>query len=92
MNSKDKTRRQVIGRSAAGIGTAALASLLNPKIFGDTRSASADAAMPQGTDFRPKAKRVIYLFMHGGPSQIELFDHKPQLRKRHGSQLPDGIS
>ncbi len=41
--------------------------------------------------FAPKAKRVIYLFMHGGPSQLDLFDHKPELEKHHGRELPDSV-
>ena len=67
------TRRQVCGRSATGIGTAALASLLNPQLH----AASAGIA--------PRAKRIIYLFMHGGPSQMDLFDDKPQLAKLQGT-------
>lgn len=43
------------------------------------------------THFAPKAKRVIYLFMHGGPSQLDLFDHKPGLRKLHGQELPPSV-
>jgi uncharacterized protein (DUF1501 family) len=73
------TRRQFFRRSASGIGAAALASLLGP-------------AWTQGaTHFAPKAKRVIYLFMHGGPSQLDLFDHKPGLRAQHGKELPDSV-
>ena len=60
------TRRQLLGRSATGIGSLALASLLRPGLL------AAPAAAPH---FAPKAKRVIYLFMHGGPSQLDLFDH-----------------
>ncbi len=90
-NQMCATRRHFIGRSAVGIGTAALASLLNPELFGGTRSAKTGSAVTRGTDFPPKAKRVIYLFMHGGPSQIELFDHKPRLAKQHGTELPDSV-
>src|SRR6476469_2256991 len=75
------TRRQLFGRTAAGIGTAALASLLGPSALGETR-------LPH---FAPKAKRVIYLFMHGGPSQLDLFDHKPNLAALHGKELPDSV-
>jgi hypothetical protein len=80
------TRRQLFGRTAAGLGTVALASLLNDRLF---------AASPHQTNgvlpalhFAPKAKRVIYLFMSGGPSHIDLFDYKPQLRRYHGQELP----
>src|SRR5829696_6342658 len=71
------TRRQLFGRSAAGIGAAALSSLLGRAV-----------AQPH---FAPKAKRVIYLFQHGGPSQLDLFDHKPGLRALHGKDLPDSV-
>jgi len=73
------TRRQLFGRASAGIGTAALASLL-----GEGRTFAAP-------HFAPKAKRVIYLFMHGGPSQLDLFDHKPGLKKLHGQEMPPSV-
>jgi hypothetical protein len=92
------TRRQFFGRSAAGIGTAALASLLNPGLFSSQASgAMVPHASPayQGAlkalQFAPRAKRVIYLFMSGGPSHIDLFDYKPELKKLHGTELPDTI-
>ena len=71
-----QTRRQFLGRTSIGIGSAALASLLNDK-------ASADAAGP----VIGQAKRVIYLFQSGAPSQFELFDHKPKLEELHGKDL-----
>ncbi|HMF11846.1 MAG TPA: DUF1501 domain-containing protein, partial [Gemmataceae bacterium] len=86
------TRRQFFGRSAAGIGTAALASLLNERLFAaevDT-SLETHGALP-ALHFAPKAKRVIYLFMSGGPSHIDLFDHKTKLRDHHGEELPASI-
>src|SRR5262249_16821365 len=81
------TRRQLFGRPATGIGTAALASLLNERLF----AADADAGLrSQGAlsalHFAPKAKRVIYLFMSGGPSHIDLFDYKPKLKDYHGQE------
>jgi hypothetical protein len=87
------TRRQLFGRAAAGIGTAALASLLNPRLFAET--AGAPAEQGRGVlgrpHFAPKAKRVIYLFMSGGPSHIDLFDYKPRLRDYHGQELPGSV-
>jgi hypothetical protein len=71
------TRRRFLTRGSAGIGAAALASLL--------RDGSADELLPH---FAPKAKRVIYLHMSGGPSQIETFDPKPQLEKWHRQRDP----
>src|SRR4051812_42689118 len=83
------TRRQLLGRTATGIGTAALASLLNPSLGRGAESKT--IGLPGLPNFAPKAKRVIYLFMSGGPSHIELFDHKPALQKFHGTELPDSI-
>jgi hypothetical protein len=88
------TRRQLFGRATAGIGTAALASLLNPRLFAASNApafagGSADSVgAPGATHFAPKAKRVIYLFMSGGPSHIDLFDHKPKLKEHHATELP----
>jgi hypothetical protein len=79
------SRRQFFGHAAGGVGTAALASLLH-----DSTCAS-DGGVLASTHFPAKAKRVIYLFMHGGPSQIDLFDYKPELAKRHGEDLPASI-
>ncbi|MEX2026194.1 MAG: DUF1501 domain-containing protein, partial [Pirellulaceae bacterium] len=70
-------RRQFLNRSGLGLGGIALASLL-----GDAHAA---------THFAPKAKRIIYLFMHGGPSQLDLFDHKPGLERLHGQELPSSV-
>src|SRR5436309_5169868 len=93
------TRRQLFGRTATGIGTAALASLLNPAMFSTPIVSAAEAGVASfglpGTHgalralhFAPKAKRVIYLVMCGGPSHIDLFDYKPELRQIHGKELP----
>jgi hypothetical protein len=86
------TRRQFFGRSATGIGAAALASLLNERLF----AAAVDPGLKShgvlpALHFAPKAKRVIYLFMSGGPSHIDLFDHKPKLKDYHGQELPASI-
>jgi hypothetical protein len=81
------TRRQFFGRSSAGIGIAALGALLG--------SAPQAAATPKGAldlfHLAPKAKRIIYLFQSGGPSQMELFDYKPTLERFHGQDLPASI-
>ncbi|MEQ1861939.1 MAG: DUF1501 domain-containing protein [Chthoniobacteraceae bacterium] len=71
------TRRTFLQRSAGGIGLAALGSLV-----GDARA---------NTHFAPKAKRIIYLFQSGAPSQMDLFDPKPGLEKHRGIDLPDSI-
>nr|WP_088256806.1 DUF1501 domain-containing protein [Fimbriiglobus ruber] len=75
-------RRTFLTRSAAGIGLAALGSLVADEARG------AVAGLPH---FKPKAKRVIYLFQSGAPSQMDLFDYKPNLKARHGENLPDSI-
>ena len=83
------TRRHFFGRSAVGLGAAALGSLLNPGLFS---AGASDAASGFGkTHFAPKAKRIIYLFMAGGPAQMELLDYKPALEKLHNSELPDSV-
>src|SRR5580704_4700755 len=85
-HAHDFTRRQFFGRTATGIGTLALASLL--------RENAAEASVPgilAKPHFAPRAKRIIYLFMQGGPSQIDLFDYKPGLARRHGEELPESI-
>ncbi len=78
------TRRQFFSRSATGIGAAALASLVQPSLW-------SAGAVPGRPHFAPRAKRVIYLFMHGGPSQLDLFDHKPGLQALHGQDLPPSV-
>src|SRR5690349_6906311 len=91
------TRRQFFGRSAAGIGTAALASLLNPRLFAAETGATGSPAshmsgiLGDALHFAPRAKRVIYLFMSGGPSHIDLFDYKPKLQQLNGTELPGSV-
>ena len=83
MDPLSVTRRQFFAKTSAGIGTAALASLL-PKDALAT-------GLPGFPNFPAKAKRVIYLHQSGAPSQIDLFDYKPKLDKLHGSELPNSI-
>ncbi|MCA9214835.1 MAG: DUF1501 domain-containing protein, partial [Planctomycetales bacterium] len=87
------SRRQLLTGSARVLGTAALATLM-----GKTRASAATAepansntGLPDLPHFAPKAKRVIYMFMSGGPSHIDTFDYKPAVRKIHGQELPDSI-
>jgi uncharacterized protein (DUF1501 family) len=72
-----QNRRQFFNSAGLGLGGIALASLCS----------EANAA----THFAPQAKRIIYLFMHGGPSQLDLFDHKPGLKELHGQELPASV-
>ena len=85
-------RRHFFGRTAAGIGAAALGSLLNPNLL-SAFGAEPDAAQTilGKPHFSPKAKRVIYLFMAGGPAQMDLLDYKPTLEKLHQTELPASV-
>jgi len=77
------TRRQFFSRTSTGIGVAALAGLLEKSGLAATLS-----GLPH---FPATAKRVIYLHQSGGPSQLDLFDYKPQLRKFQGTELPGSV-
>ena len=89
-----ETRRYFFGKAAAGVGGAALASVMNPKL------ASADADIsPDNQTFgtlpalhhAPTAKRVIWLFMADGPSQMDLFDYKPKMEEYFDKDLPESV-
>ena len=77
------TRRHFFGKSAYGLGAVALSKLLGDEL--------PRGGMPALPHFAPKAKRVVYLFQSGAPSQIELFDYKPQLQQMRGTDLPDSV-
>ncbi len=83
------TRRHFFGRTALGLGTAALASLLPER--GRAEDASAHGGLAGLPHFAPKAKRAIYLFMAGAPSQIDMFDYKPKMADLFDKDLPDSI-
>ena len=90
------TRRHFFGLGSSGIGTAALATLLNrdlgAAVLGRSpSSADRSRGLPGYPHFAPTAKRVIYLFQSGAPSQMELFDYKPGLQDLRGTELPDSI-
>ena len=83
------TRRDMLKASAAGFGSLALAGLVAYEARADARSgARANPLAVRPPHFEPKAKRVIFLFMHGGPSQVDTFDYKPLLERDHGKPLP----
>src|SRR5262249_30604629 len=91
-NQLAQTRRYFLGRAGIGIGAAALAHLLNEDLRADEASTqNAAGGLPGLPHFAPKAKRVIYLFQGGGPAQMDLFDFKPELKKRQGTDLPDSV-
>ena len=86
------TRRHFFGRTAQGIGMAALASLFGQDAQADSvTGAKTYGGLPGLPHFAPKAKRVIYLFQSGGPSQMELFDYKPRLTEFQGQDLPESV-
>jgi hypothetical protein len=84
-----QTRRHFFGRLSAGIGTIALGSLLNPRVFAGADPTT--GGLPGLPHFAPKARRVIYLFESGAPSQMDLLDYKPTLQKLHKTELPDSV-
>jgi hypothetical protein len=87
------SRRRVLERFGMGLGGMALAGLVNPSSLAAQQVAGrADPGVLGGQLHLPaKAKRVIYLFMAGGPAQTETFDYKPLLNQRNGEQLPDSV-
>jgi hypothetical protein len=85
-----RTRRQFFAHAGFGIGSLALASLLSEgKVLAGERSALPRPFAPRPPHFPARAKQVIYLFMAGGPSQLELFDHKPKLQELSGEVVPE---
>ncbi len=84
------SRRDLLRVSSAGFGSLALAGLLGQEAqaAATVGTASAGPLTPKPPHFEPKAKRVIFLFMHGGPSQVDTFDYKPLLKRDHGKPLP----
>jgi hypothetical protein len=92
-HNKKYTRRDFLTRTSMGMGALSLGGLLGPSpVLGQDMISqminTSGAALPH---FVPKAKRVIYLFQSGAPSQLDLFDHKPLLNKMNGKELPDSI-
>jgi hypothetical protein len=83
------SRREFLTKAGLGIGGMALAGLIHPSA--SIAQLGSGNGFFGGPHFLPKAKRVIYLFQSGGPSQFELFDYKPELIKRTGEELPDSV-
>ncbi len=94
-NAYTMNRRNFLSKSSLGLGVAALSSLLGcgPSTSSNPMDANADllSGILGNLHFAPKAKRVIYLFQSGGPSQLELFDYKPLLQKMRGEELPESV-
>ena len=83
---RQQTRRHFFGSAGINLGSLGLASLL---LGDDLQAKSAPSTSTSEPHFTPKAKRVIHLFMAGGPSQLELFDYKPKLQEMHGQVIPE---
>jgi hypothetical protein len=89
------TRRSFLGRAATGLGTVALASILNPRLLAGSGSGDALDRWPGVVNplhHAAKAKRVIWLYMAGGPSHLETFDYKPKLADLNGKPMPESIT
>src|SRR6187402_3150644 len=87
-------RRVFLKRSAAGLGSVALANMMQPELFAAAEKAGTTNTPGIGglPHYAPKIKRVIYLYMSGGPSQFETFDHKPKLAEMDGKAMPESIT
>ncbi len=89
-NGLTHNRRRFLSKASLGLGTLALGSLLTPGLF-KGKGEDEQAFTPGIPSFAPKAKRVIYLFQNGAPSQLETFDYKPKLTDMFGQELPDSV-
>src|SRR6478609_857584 len=96
--AQQQTRRAFLGRASQGVGRLALASMVSPALLRAVSAATAQQGNSKWTgvvhplDYPPKAKRVIWLSMAGGPSHLETFDFKPQLAKLHGQPMPESMT
>ena len=98
--SKNWNRRNFLTKTSMGLGALALSSLIGKTLFGKTTNALGEQASSLSLEEEilaaiphlvPRAKRVVYLFMSGGPSQFETFDYKPKLVNMFGQDLPDSV-
>ncbi|HEV8486915.1 MAG TPA: DUF1501 domain-containing protein [Blastocatellia bacterium] len=84
------TRRHFFRQSGFGVGAMALSALLDDKLFARTQvGQAANPLARRAPHFAPKAKNIIYLFMAGAPSQLDLFDYKPKLEQHNGEEIPE---
>lgn len=88
--ASEESRREFLKKAGLGLGSIALSSMINPlQSFSNGKATNYSSL--SGPHFPAKAKRVIYLFQSGGPSQLETFDYKPSLAKWHGEEIPDSV-
>lgn len=90
MNTFGLSRREVLTRIGGGFGSLALATLLTDQAAAST-AARTDPLAPRAPHFQPRAKRLIFLFMNGGPSHVDTFDPKPALTRLHGQAAPESL-
>ncbi|MEM6698414.1 MAG: DUF1501 domain-containing protein, partial [Bacteroidota bacterium] len=93
---KKVSRRNFLTKTSLGLGAMALGSLIGGNLIGQhaapkVAGSPVDAVLNNLPHFAPKAKRIVYLFMSGGPSQMDIYDYKPALEKMHGQDLPDSV-
>jgi hypothetical protein len=88
---RDITRRHFFGKCAVGLGSVALASLLTDRELFAAEAGPVNPLAPKPPHFPARAKSVIYLFMAGGPSQLEMFDYKPKLIELNGQPIPQSF-
>src|SRR4051794_29432441 len=81
------SRRQMLVQAANGFGAVALAGLLQERAFGAEPAAARAASSPRAPHLPPRARSVIFLYMDGGPSQVDTFDPKPRLDREHGQRI-----
>jgi hypothetical protein len=87
----NETRRQLLARTARGLGGAALFTLLREDLRASAGVGDAVGALPGFPHFAPKAKRAVYMHMLGGPPQQDIFDYKPRLKEWYDKDLPDSV-
>ena len=91
VESVQLVRRQFLTSTASGLGALALASLLQEDALSAAETSTANPLAPQPPHFAPRATRCIFIFLEGGPSQIDLYDEKPKLVELHGQPLPKSM-
>src|SRR6056297_1917915 len=84
---RDQTRRHFLSRCSVGLGSMALTSLM-----AQAAPRMSNPLEPKPTHFQAKAKNVIFLFMAGGPSQLDMFEHKPLLTELNGKPIPESFT
>ena len=88
---RNLTRREILGWGGYGLGTAALATLLNERTADAASPGTNQQTLPGLPHFEPRAKRVIMLLQSGAPSHVDLFDYKPLLAERRGEEIPESV-